>query len=429
MDKISILRSEDPQFEQQFDGFLKRQVETGSDIEKRVKQILREVKEGGDTVLCDYTCRYDQVSLTSDTLRVRQDEIEDAYKTVGSEVIQDLKSAADRIESYHRKQLLNLLEGKGENERLQEIIRPLQRVGIYVPGGKAAYPSSVLMNALPARVAGVEEITMVSPRVSKHVLAAAKIAGVNSIYRVGGAQAIGALAYGTESINRVDKIVGPGNIYVETAKRLLFGVVGLDMVAGPSEVLIVADDSAVPSFAASDFIAQAEHDEDAFPILITTSESFLKQVEEEIQLQVSNAARKNIIQKSITHNGLMILTNTLAKALELANRVAPEHLVLMVSNGHELLNSITNAGAVFLGNYSPVAVGDYMAGPSHVLPTAGTARFFSPLGVYDFLKRMSVITFSKDELKILQPAVSRLARLEGLDGHAKAIELRLTSDD
>ena len=282
---------------------------------------------------------------------------------------------------------------------------------------------------LPASVAGVKEIAMVSPRVSDHVLAAAKIAGINCIYRVGGAQAVGALAYGTESIFRVDKIVGPGNIYVETAKRLLFGVVGLDMVAGPSEVLIVADESAVPSFAASDFIAQAEHDEDAFPLLITTSESFLNDVKQEIKLQVNTAARKSIIQKSIANNGLLVLAKTLDQAVELSNRVAPEHLVLMVANGHELLGSITNAGAVFLGNYSPVAVGDYMAGPSHVLPTAGTSRFFSPLGVYDFLKRMSVITFSKEELEKLQPAVSRLARLEGLDAHAKAIELRMISDD
>jgi histidinol dehydrogenase len=429
MDTITILRSEDPQFDQKFDVFLKRQVETASDIEKRVKNILQDVKKRGDRALCDYTRQYDHVSLTGETLRVSEDEVEEAYTSVDPEVIKDLKGAADRIESYHQKQLVNLSQGNIENERLKEVIRPLQKVGIYVPGGKAAYPSSVLMNALPARVAGVKEIAMVSPRVSNQVLAAAKIAGVNCIYRVGGAQAVGALAYGTESINRVDKIVGPGNIYVETAKRLLFGVVGLDMVAGPSEVLIVADDSAVPSFAASDFIAQAEHDEDAFPLLITTSESFLRQVEQEIQLQATNALRKNIIQKSITNNGLLILTKTLDKAVALANRVAPEHLVLMVSNGHELLNSITNAGAIFLGNYSPVAVGDYMAGPSHVLPTAGTSRFFSPLGVYDFLKRMSVIIFSKDELKKLQPAVARLARLEGLDAHAKAIELRLTSDD
>ena len=429
MDNITILRSDEPQFEQQFEGFLKRQLETASDIEKRVKEILRDVKEQGDKALCDYTRQFDQLSLTSETLRVSEDEVEDAYKTVDPGIIKDLKSAADRIESYHRKQLRNLSESSGEKEGLNEIVRPLQRVGIYVPGGKAAYPSSVLMNAVPARVAGVDKIAMVSPRVSTHVLAAAKIAGVNSIYRVGGAQAVGALAYGTETIDPVDKIVGPGNIYVETAKRLLFGVVGLDMVAGPSEVLILADDSAIPSFAASDFIAQAEHDEDAFPLLITTSESFLKKVEQEIQLQVNKAARKDIIQKSIAHNGLLILVKNLEKAVELTNRVAPEHLVIMVANGFKLLDSIANAGAVFVGNYAPVAVGDYMAGPSHVLPTAGTSRFFSPLGVYDFLKRMSVITFSKDELRKLQPAVSRLARLEGLDAHAKAIELRTTSDD
>jgi histidinol dehydrogenase len=428
MDTITILRSTEPQFEKQFEVFLKRQVETSTDIERRVKDILQDIKAQGDKALCAYSRQFDHVSLTSETLPVREDEVEDAYKAIDPEIIKDLRRAAERIESYHRKQLQTLSGGVGKNENLKEAVRPLRRVGIYVPGGKAAYPSSVLMNALPARVAGVQEITMVSPRVSDHVLAAAKIAGVDSIYRVGGAQAVGALAYGTETIGRVDKIVGPGNIYVETAKRLLFGIVGLDMVAGPSEVLIVADDSAVPSFAASDFIAQAEHDEDAFSLLITTSEPFLRKVEQEIQLQVDNAARKTIIQKSISANGLMILVNSLEKAVELTNRVAPEHLVLMLSDGYKLLDSITNAGAVFLGNYSPVAVGDYMAGPSHVLPTAGTSRFFSPLGVYDFLKRMSVITFSKDELKKLQPSVSRLARLEGLEAHAKAVELRITPD-
>jgi len=242
---------------------------------------------------------------------------------------------------------------------------------------------------------------------------------------VGGAQAIAALAYGTETIDRVDKIVGPGNIYVETAKRLMFGVVGLDMVAGPSEVLILADESGSPSFAAADFIAQAEHDEDAFPIIITTSESFLHEVEQEIHLQVNRVDRKDIVQKSIQKNGLLILAHTLDVAIELSNRVAPEHLELMVQNADHMVDSITNAGAVFVGNFSPVAAGDYMAGPSHVLPTAGTARFFSPLGVFDFLKRMSVINFSKEELQKLYPAVFRLAQLEGLDAHAKAMEVRV----
>ncbi len=429
MDKIKILRTAEPGFEQEFKSLLQRQVETANDVEALVKTILRDVKKGGDTALIEYTRKYDQVSLEKNTLLVSDSEVADAYETLDSETINDLTMAADRIELFHQRQLEQLSSNDTRNTVVSEAVRPLQRAGIYVPGGKAAYPSSVLMSAVPARVAGVKEITMVSPRLSTHVLAAAKIAGVNRIYRVGGAQAIAALAYGTETIDRVDKIVGPGNIYVETAKRLMFGVVGLDMVAGPSEVLILADESGSPSFAAADFIAQAEHDEDAFPIIITTSESFLHEVEKEIHLQVNRVDRKDIVEKSIQKNGLLILAHTLDVAIELSNRVAPEHLELMVQNADHMVDSITNAGAVFVGNFSPVAAGDYMAGPSHVLPTAGTARFFSPLGVFDFLKRMSVINFSKEELQKLYPAVSRLAQLEGLDAHAKAMEVRVLSKE
>jgi histidinol dehydrogenase len=429
MDKLKILRTVEPGFEQEFKSLLQRQVETANDVEALVKTILHDVKKGGDTALIEYTRKYDQVSLEKNTLLVSDSEVADAYETLDSETINDLTMAADRIEQFHQRQLEQLSSNDSRNTVVSEAVRPLQRAGIYVPGGKAAYPSSVLMSAVPARVAGVKEITMVSPRLSTHVLAAAKIAGVNRIYRVGGAQAIAALAYGTETIDRVDKIVGPGNIYVETAKRLMFGVVGLDMVAGPSEVLILADESGSPSFAAADFIAQAEHDEDAFPIIITTSESFLHAVEKEIHLQINRVGRKDIVEKSIQKNGLLILAHTLDVAIELSNQVAPEHLELMVKNADHTVDSITNAGAVFVGNFSPVAAGDYMAGPSHVLPTAGTARFFSPLGVFDFLKRMSVINFSKEELQKLYPAVSRLAQLEGLDAHAKAMEVRVLSKE
>jgi histidinol dehydrogenase len=298
-----------------------------------------------------------------------------------------------------------------------------------VPGGKALYPSSVLMTAIPARVAGVEEIVMVSPRVSSSVLAAAKIAGVSRVYRIGGAHAIAALAYGTETIPQVDKIVGPGNVYVETAKRLVFGTVGIDMLAGPSEVLIVADETAVPSFAAADLIAQAEHDEDALCIIIATSEAFLTAVEKELFLQLESAKRQSIARKSIENNCVMIVAHPIDKALQLANRIAPEHLELMTENPEMLFKKITNAGAVFLGHYSPVAVGDYLAGPSHVLPTGGTARFFSPLGVEDFVKRISIISFSKDGLSKLGNTVTRFAQLEGLEAHAKAIQIRISPDD
>jgi histidinol dehydrogenase len=280
------------------------------------------------------------------------------------------------------------------------------------------------MSAIPARVAGVKEIVMVSPTVSPHVLAAAKIAGVSHIYRIGGAQAIAALTYGTESIEGVDKIVGPGNIYVETAKRLVYGEVGLDMVAGPSEILVIADNSGVPSFAAADLLAQAEHDEDARPMLITLTEYFLQEVYKEIISQLGDLARKGIAERSIEKQGAIILARDINEAAELANRIAPEHLVLMVDKPDKALKKINCAGAVFLGNYTPVTVGDYMAGPSHILPTAGTARFFSPLGVEDFVKRMSVISFSKESLKDIENEVRRLALLEGFDAHAKAVEKR-----
>jgi histidinol dehydrogenase len=333
--------------------------------------------------------------------------------------------AAKRIEAFHEKQMKRFSERDVGGEPVGEIVRPLHRVGLYIPGGKASYPSSVLMGAVPARVAGVQEIVMVSPNVSPYVLAAAKIADITCIYRLGGAQAIGALAYGTESIPRVDKIVGPGNVYVETAKRLVFGDVGLDMLAGPSEILIVADDSGIPSFAAADFLAQAEHDEDACPMLVTTSERFLQDVQKEILSQLKNLRRKEIVEQSLKHQGIMILSEDISEAVTLANKIAPEHLELMVNNPNEVLEKITCAGAVFLGHYSPVTTGDYLAGPSHILPTGRTARFFSPLGVDDFIKRMSVISYSKDELLKIGDAAKKLALMEGLDAHAQAVEKRM----
>jgi histidinol dehydrogenase len=353
------------------------------------------------------------------------EEIENAYKTLDSKEIDALNSAANRIKKYHQEQMDCVPMCMGKRKNVSQVLRPLKRVGLYVPGGKAAYPSSVLMGAIPAAVAGVNEIIMVSPTVSPQVLAAARIAGVNSIYRIGGAQAVAALAYGTESIPKVDKIVGPGNVYVETAKRMLYGEVGLDMVAGPSEVLIVADDNGVASFAAADLLAQAEHDEDAVPILIATSEDFIREVEKELSVQLKALKRSEIAAKSIERKGIMILAADIREAAEITNIIAPEHLVLMVKEPDELLDMIRCAGAVFLGNYSPVAVGDYLAGPSHILPTGGTARFFSPLGVEDFIKRMSVISFSKEELIELGDTVQSLALIEGLDAHARAVERRL----
>ena len=425
------LNSRDADFSESLQALLDRSHEQVEGVEEVVEEIINDVRQRGNQALLEYTRRFDRMDIAEGAeLELSPERLQQAVESITEQQREALDFSISRVREFHQRQSGESWSYTDETGTLLgQQVTPLDRVGVYVPGGKAAYPSSVLMSAVPARVAGVKEITMVSPRVSAHVLAAAKIAGVNRIYRVGGAQAIAALAYGTETIGRVDKIVGPGNIYVETAKRLVFGVVGLDMVAGPSEVLIVADESGSPAFAAADFIAQAEHDEDAFPIIITTSESFLHEVEQEIHLQVDRVDRKEIVQKSIQKNGLLILAHTLDVAIELSNRVAPEHLELMVENAADVLDSITNAGAVFVGNYSPVAAGDYMAGPSHVLPTAGTARFFSPLGVFDFLKRMSVINFSKEELKNLYPAVSRLAQLEGLDAHAKAMEVRVLSKE
>ena len=420
------LATTEADFEKHFKQVLRQKEAFMADLESVVRPILQAVKEKGDRALFEYTKRFDRTSVDERSILVSSDDVEQAYRNMTAEDRDALSMAAERIEQFHRAQLEQCSAAVScRNGTVSEALRPLQRVGVYVPGGKAAYPSSVLMTAIPARVAGVGEVIMVSPGTSPQVLAAARIAGVNRIYRAGGAQAVAALAYGTESIPRVDKVVGPGNRYVETAKRLLFGTVGLDMLAGPSEVLIVADDSGVPAFAAADLIAQAEHDEDAVPVLIATSQQFLAAVEQEVAVQLVAALRRDIAERSIERNGLMIFTPAISTAVELANRIAPEHLELMVSNPRDILPGITAAGAVFLGNYSPVAVGDYTAGPSHVLPTAGTARFFSPLGIHDFIRRMSVIDLSRDEFIKLEPVARKLAELEGLDAHAQALEKRL----
>jgi histidinol dehydrogenase len=420
------LRTTDFDFESRFRQITAAKEKSIADVESVVRPILQAVKEKGDAALFDYTSRYDRVQLDTGSVRLSPAEIESAAASLSADDLHALTQAAERIETFHRRQLQHReLSDDVHYEPVTEVSRPLQRVGLYIPGGKASYPSTVLMTAIPARVAGVKELIMVSPDASPHVLAAAHIAGVSHVFRVGGAQAVAALAYGTESIPRVDKIAGPGNRYVETAKRLLFGVVGLDMLAGPSEVLILADKTAIPAFAAADFIAQAEHDQDAVAIIISTCEQFLSEIEREIQAQLSQTQRREIAAAAIENNGLLIYTPVMERAVALANRIAPEHLELMVSAPHEVLRSITAAGAVFLGNFSPTAAGDYNAGPSHVLPTAGTARFFSPLGVSDFIRYMSVIELSERELNKLESGIRRLARIEGLDAHARAVEKRI----
>ncbi len=399
-------------------------------LEKKVREIIEDVRKKGDRALLRYTKRFDGVSLSSKKLRIGKREIEKAKGSVDRDFIRALKKAYRNIRRYHERQLpqsFKIAPRKGVS--LEERFEPLERVGIYVPGGKASYFSTVLMAGIPAKIAGVREIIMLVPpqkdgKLSPYILVAAALVGINEIYKAGGTQAIAALAYGTETIPRVDKIVGPGNIYVTLAKRLVYGEVDIDMLAGPSEVLILADERANPSFIASDLIAQAEHDRLSWPLLITTSLKLAQKVEREIKKQVKSLARREIINASLENNGALIVTRNLKEAIDLANEIAPEHLEIMTRNPGRVAKKIRNAGAIFLGSYSSEAVGDYIAGPSHILPTSGTARFYSPLGVRDFLKSSHIISYSKEALKREAKEIMELAKREGLEGHAKAIEVR-----
>lgn len=401
------------------------------EIEKSVRGIVENVRQNGDSALLDYTEKFDRVRLSADTLRVSEEEVAEAYTLVDQDYLSALKVAKERITSFHQKQLKNSwLTTEEDGTILGQVYRPLESSGLYVPGGTASYPSSVLMNALPAQVAGVERIVMVSPpgqsgKLSPYVLVAAKEAGVKEIYKVGGAQAVAALAFGTATIPKVDKIVGPGNIYVTLAKKLVYGVVNLDMLAGPSEVLIVADEKANPAYIAADLLSQAEHDVLASPILITPSEDLAKKVEEQLSLQLPLLPRKEIAGKSLMDRGLILIVDNLEEAWEMANFYAPEHLELLVESPWQYLGKIRHAGAIFLGDYSPEPLGDYLAGPNHVLPTGGTARFFSPLNVDDFLKKSSVLSFSPEGFKKVAKDAIKLAEVEGLDAHARSLRVRL----
>ena len=397
-------------------------------LEDTVKGIIRDVRKNKDRALVKYTRRFDRVDI-SGRIEVRKADLRGAAGDIPKNDLLLMKLAAKRIEAFHRRQRQSSWSVRGKNGiTLGQKITPLEKVGIYVPGGKASYPTSVLMNALPARIAGVDEIVMATPPskqdINPYVLAAAYLGGVTRVYRIGGAQAIAALAFGTETVLAVDKIVGPGNIYVATAKRLVFGKVDIDMVAGPSEILIINDGTGNPAFIASDLLSQAEHDEDARSALITTSLSMATAVKKEVEKRLKGLKRKAIAKTSIERNGLIIVAKTVAEAAKISNLIAPEHLELIVERPESLLGKIRNAGAIFLGPYTPEAAGDYLAGPNHTLPTAGTARFSSPLGVHDFLKASSVIKFSKKALEKLGPAIERLAELEGLDGHAKSVKIR-----
>jgi histidinol dehydrogenase len=401
------------------------------EIRRRVEEILEAVRERGDSALLEFTERFDGVRIEAGKLAVAPGEFENAEQTVGAETVKALRYAAERIERYHRHAIpRSWWVEDGNGSLLGRRICPLDRVGVYVPGGRAAYPSTLLMTAIPARVAGVREIVVVSPpspdgSVNAGVLVAARIAGATEVYRVGGAQAVGALAYGTETIRRVDKIVGPGNVYVALAKGKVFGQVGIDMLAGPSEVVVVADESADPEWVAADLIAQAEHDPMARSILLTPSASLIEKVEDRLVEMLAALQRREIAVKSLEANGALVLTADIGEAVGIANRLAPEHLELQVGEPFRLLPQVSHAGAIFLGRHTPEVVGDYVAGPSHVLPTGGTARFSSVLGVEDFVTRSSVVHCSQTGLGEARPYLLEIARAEGLEGHGVAAEVRM----
>jgi histidinol dehydrogenase len=422
--------------EKSIDQFLdlmkKRSEEDSKGALETVENIISLVRSEGDAAVRDYTERFDGISLGD--MKVSEKEIEEAFEEVSDDIKAALEKAIANIEYFHKKQIRQSWISTEENGVMmgQKII-PLEHVGVYVPGGSAAYPSSVLMNVIPAKLAGVKNIVMVTPprkdgSIDINILVAAKLAGVSEIYKVGGAQAIAALAYGTESIPKVDKIVGPGNIYVALAKRVCYGKVDIDMIAGPSEITIVCDDKANPRFLAADLMSQAEHDKLASSVLITTSKELANQVNSEVVKQLQNLSRKDIIEASLKNYGGVLIVDSLEEAIDLSNAIAPEHLELMIENPLSYLGKVKNAGSIFLGQYSPEPLGDYMAGPNHVLPTNGTARFFSPLSVDDFIKKSSYIYYTEDALKALSESIMILAKAEGLDAHGNSIRVRVENE-
>ncbi len=394
--------------------------------------ILSEVKMRGDQALCEYAQRFEKTDYTKTPIKVTASEMDQAYSLCDKKQIDAIHLACTRLRVYHEKQLEAGYSTGEPGRQLTQVIRPLNRVGIYAPGGTACYPSSVLMNAIPAKVAGVKEILLATPAhngvLSPLILVAAKEAGVTDVYRMGGAQAIAAFAYGTETVPKVDKITGPGNAYVATAKQLVFGIVGIDSIAGPSEVVILADEQANPVYIAADMLAQAEHDVSAAAICVTTSGDLAKRVEAEIKRQSGSAKRREIIEASLENYGAIAVLESLFECIDLVNEIAPEHLECMTKEGDAILPKIQNAGGVFLGEYTPEALGDYVAGSNHVLPTNGTARFASPLGVYDFIKRMSVLSFDKQALCELNEAIQVLSEAEGLPAHGKSAAIRLEKE-
>ncbi len=416
------------------DELIKRSPNHYGSYEKIVDDIVTDVKENGNKALFAYTEKFDKFILTEENIRVAEEEIEEAYNSVSPEFIDVMKEAFENIKAYHEMQVRNSwFHTKPDGSILGQRITPIATVGVYVPGGKAAYPSSTLMNIVPALVAGCERIVMVTPpnaegKVNPGTLAAAKITGVTEIYKCGGAQAIAALAYGTESVPKADKIVGPGNIFVALAKKRVYGNVSIDSIAGPSEILVLADETANPRYVAADLLSQAEHDEMASGIVITTSKELAEQVAKEVDDFVAAAPRREILEKSLDNYGYILVANSMDEAIETANEIASEHLEIVTKNPFETMTKIKNAGAIFLGEYSSEPLGDYFAGPNHVLPTNGTAKFFSPLSVDDFIKKSSVISYSYEALREVHKKIELFAEKEGLYAHANSIKVRFEEE-
>ncbi len=412
------------------EDLLKRSPNQYAEYEERVAAILLEVKEKKDIAIFDFTKRFDGADITSETIEVTEEEIKEAYESVDDSLIAIIRKAKENITVYHEKQRqYSWFDSKPDGTMLGQKVTPLQRVGVYVPGGKAVYPSSVLMNILPAKVAGVDEIIMTTPpgkdgKVNPNTLVAAKEAGADRVFKVGGAQAIGALAYGTESIPKVDKIVGPGNIYVALAKKAVYGHVSIDSIAGPSEILVIADETANPRYVAADLLSQAEHDELASAILVTTSEELAKKVSDEVDVFVEELSRTEIMRKSLDNYGYILVADTMEDVIDIANEIASEHLEIMTKNPFDVMMKVRNAGAIFVGEYSSEPLGDYFAGPNHVLPTNGTAKFFSPLSVDDFIKKSSIIAYSKEALEKIHVDIEQFAEAEQLTAHANSIKVR-----
>lgn len=411
-------------------NLLKRSPSSYSEYESTVAEIINNVRQNKDKALFEYTAKFDKAEINADNIKVTRQEIDEAYKQLDSDFIEVMKKSAENIRVFHEKQKRNTWIDTQENGSiLGQRILPIELSGVYVPGGKAAYPSSVLMNVVPAKVAGVERIVMCTPpgadgKVNPGTLVAADIAGVTEVYKVGGAQAIAAMAFGTESVPKVDKITGPGNIFVALAKKACFGYVSIDSIAGPSEILVIADETANPRYVAADLLSQAEHDELASAILITTSEKLANEVSEEIDGFLKTLSRANIIQKSLDNYGYAFVAENMQDAIDAANTIASEHLEIITANPFETMTKIKNAGAIFLGSYSSEPLGDYFAGPNHILPTNGTARFFSPLSVDDFVKKTSIISYSEDALRAVHKDIELFAQKEGLTAHANSIAVR-----